>query len=133
MSVRWYTTVIDCHDISAQARWWAEVLGWKIAFEADDEVAIVPPQAFDESRDIPVEERGPGLVFVRVPEDKQVKNRLHLDLAPRAADDQAVEVAGESLRRNPSRRRAGSRRALGRASGSGRKRVLRTLAPRLTA
>lgn len=30
----------------------------------------------------PVEERGPGLVFVPVPEGKQVKNRLHMDLAP---------------------------------------------------
>ncbi len=27
-----------------------------------------------------------------VPEGKQVKNRLHIDLAPRAADDQAAEV-----------------------------------------
>ncbi|MCU1658318.1 MAG: hypothetical protein JWO57_2974 [Pseudonocardiales bacterium] len=28
-----------------------------------------------------------------VPEGKQVKNRLHLDLAPRASDDQAADVA----------------------------------------
>ncbi len=54
---------------------------------------IVPLRALDESRDIPVEERGPGLVFVPVPEAKQVKNRLHIDLAPRAHDDQAAEVA----------------------------------------
>jgi hypothetical protein len=33
------------------------------------------------------------LVFVLVPEGKQLKNRLHLDLAPRADDDQAAEVA----------------------------------------
>ncbi len=93
MSVRWYTVVVDCHDIAAQARWWAEVLDWRIAYEADDEVVIVPPHALDTTRDIPVEERGPGLVFVRVPEDKQIKNRLHIDLAPRAEDDQAAEVA----------------------------------------
>ena len=93
MSVRWYTTVIDCHDVAAQSRWWAEVLDWRLVYEAADEVVIVPLRAFDESRDIPVEERGPGLVFVPVPESKQVKNRLHIDLAPRASDDQAAEVA----------------------------------------
>ena len=93
MSVRWYTTVVDCHDVAAQAKWWGGVLGWTIVYEAADEVVIVPPRALDESLDIPVEERGPGLVFVPVPEQKQVKNRLHIDLAPRASDDQAAEVA----------------------------------------
>jgi Glyoxalase-like domain len=93
MSLRWYTIVIDCHDMAAQARWWAEVLDWRIAFENDEEVVIVPPRALDESREIPVEEQGPGLVFVQVPEAKSVKNRLHIDLAPRASDDQAAEVA----------------------------------------
>jgi catechol 2,3-dioxygenase-like lactoylglutathione lyase family enzyme len=93
MSVRWYTTVVDCHDVAAQARWWGEVLGWRTVYEAADEVVIVPPRALDESLDIPVEERGPGLVFVPVPEEKQVKNRLHIDLAPRASDDQTAEVA----------------------------------------
>lgn len=93
MSVRWYTVVVDCIDIKGQASWWAEVLGWKVVFEADNEMVIVPPHALDESRDVPVEERGPGLVFVPVSEGKQVKNRLHIDLAPRASDDQAAEVA----------------------------------------
>jgi hypothetical protein len=92
MSVRWYTVVVDCHDAASQARWWANVLDWKIAYEDDDEVVIVPPVAFDESREIPREERGAGLVFVPVPEEKQVKNRLHLDLAPGPDDDQSAEV-----------------------------------------
>ena len=92
MSVRWYTVVVDCHDVASQARWWATVLDWKIAYEAADEVVIVPPVAFDESREIPREERGAGLVFVPVPEEKQLKNRLHLDLAPAPDDDQSAEV-----------------------------------------
>jgi Glyoxalase-like domain len=33
------------------------------------------------------------MVFVPVPEGKQVKNRLHIDLAPWAGDDHAAEVA----------------------------------------
>jgi catechol 2,3-dioxygenase-like lactoylglutathione lyase family enzyme len=93
MSVRWYTTVIDCKDVAAQANWWAEVLGWRTVYEAPDEVVIVPPHALERADSIPVEEQGPGLVFVPVPEGKQVKNRLHIDLAPRASDDQAAEVA----------------------------------------
>jgi catechol 2,3-dioxygenase-like lactoylglutathione lyase family enzyme len=92
MSLRWYTVVIDCHDVKAQSRWWAGVLGWQIAYEADDEVVVVPPHALDTSRAAPRSERGPGLVFVPVPEAKTVKNRLHIDLAPAPDDDQEAEV-----------------------------------------
>ena len=92
MSIRWYTVVVDCHDVKAQAHWWANALGWKIAYEADDEVVAVPPHLLDDERSIPLNERGPGLVFVPVPEGKTLKNRLHIDLAPGADDDQAAEV-----------------------------------------
>jgi len=70
--------VIDAHDPAALARFWTGVLDWSIFYEADDEVVITKDGT-----------TFPGLVFVRVPEAKQAKNRLHLDLAP---DDQAAEV-----------------------------------------
>jgi hypothetical protein len=92
MSVRWYSVVVDCRDVPAQARWWADALGWTKVYEAPDEVVIVPPHALTKAAETPVDERGPGLVFVPVPEGKTVKNRLHLDLAPRADDDQSAEV-----------------------------------------
>jgi hypothetical protein len=92
MSVRWYTVVVDCHDVKAQATWWANVLGWVIAYESDDEMVVAPPHLIDERREIPLNERGPGLVFVPVPEAKTVKNRLHIDLAPGPDDDQEAEV-----------------------------------------
>ena len=92
MSVRWYSVVVDCHDIKAQARWWAGVLGWPIVYESDDEMVIAPPHLLDETRPLPREQRGPGLVFVRVPEAKALKNRLHIDLSPAADDDQEAEV-----------------------------------------
>ena len=92
MSIRWYSIVVDCHDIKAQSRWWAEALDWRIAYQADDEVVLVPPHALDQTRSIPLPERGPGLVFVPVPEGKTVKNRLHIDLAPPPDGDQAAEV-----------------------------------------
>jgi Glyoxalase-like domain len=93
MSLRWYSVVVDCHDVAAQARWWAGVLDWKIFYEADDEVVILPRHFTGELlRSTPWEQIGPGLIFVPVPEDKTVKNRLHLDLAPQLDDDQEAMV-----------------------------------------
>jgi catechol 2,3-dioxygenase-like lactoylglutathione lyase family enzyme len=88
MSVRWYSVVVDCHDVGSQARWWATVLGWDIVYEADDEVVIASAQMLGQA----AQDRGPGLVFVPVPEAKQVKNRLHIDLAPPASSNQQAEV-----------------------------------------
>jgi catechol 2,3-dioxygenase-like lactoylglutathione lyase family enzyme len=92
MSVRWYSVVVDCLDVKAQSRWWANVLGWDIVYDSDDEVVVAPAHLVDSSREIPLAERGPGLVFVPVPESKSVKNRLHIDLAPAPDDDQETEV-----------------------------------------
>jgi len=92
MSIRWYTVVVDCRDLVAQSRWWAEALDWRVGYEAADEVVLVPPHALGQSRDIPPSERGPGLVFVAVPEGKTVKNRLHIDLAPSPDAGQEAEV-----------------------------------------
>jgi hypothetical protein len=88
MALKWYTTVIDCQDLHAQARWWAGVLDWQIVYEADDQAAIVPRH--EEDRPLSAEEWptvGPALVFVPVSEGKIMKNRLHLDLAPHITDD----------------------------------------------
>ncbi|MGI8868189.1 MAG: VOC family protein [Mycobacteriales bacterium] len=93
MSLRWYTVVVDCRDVAAQARWWAQVLDWQIIYEADDEVVIIP-------KHVPMEKPAPenwtkvppGLVFVPVAEAKTVKNRLHIDLAPHISDDRDAEI-----------------------------------------
>jgi hypothetical protein len=95
VALRWYTTVIDSRDVIALGRWWAETLGWSVAVETGSEVVIVPPRAFDRTRSIPLDEQGPGLAFVAVPDDRAGKNRLHLDLAPGPDDDQ--EAAVEAL------------------------------------
>jgi hypothetical protein len=88
MALKWYTVVVDCRDIAAQARWWADVLDWQIVFEQEDEVGVIPRHA--EAKHLSEAEWGrvgPGLVFVPVPEGKTVKNRLHIDLAPHLSDD----------------------------------------------
>ena len=95
MTLRWYTTVIDCHDIAAQARWWAQTLDWKIVYEDAHEVAVVPQEVDD---DAVIDDLGtwlgerPGLVFVPVEEGKTVKNRLHIDLAPHTSQDRDAEI-----------------------------------------
>ena len=78
MASSWYTVVVDSRDPAAQARWWAEVLGYEILDEEPDEVGIGKDG-----------KTYPSLLFVTVPEGKTVKNRLHLDLNP---DDQDAEV-----------------------------------------
>ncbi|HEY2549624.1 MAG TPA: VOC family protein [Streptosporangiaceae bacterium] len=96
MALKWYTVVVDCHDLHAQARWWADVLDWQLVFEADGEAVIVPKHMQD--RPLSAEEWttvGPGLVFVQVTDDKTVKNRLHIDLAPHSTDDRDALI--ESL------------------------------------
>ena len=47
MALRWYTTVVDSRDHRAQARWWAEALGWQVIFESDEEAAVIPPWALE--------------------------------------------------------------------------------------
>jgi catechol 2,3-dioxygenase-like lactoylglutathione lyase family enzyme len=71
---------IDCKDAPGLARFWAEALGYRVLEDDDpDEVMIMPPPGVPGTR----------LLFLRVPDDKVVKNRLHLDLRD---DDQEAEV-----------------------------------------
>ena len=94
MALRWYTTVIDSTDPRTLADWWADALGWEKVYEDDEEVVIVPAYVTEELiRETPWERVGPGLSFVKVPEGKTIKNRLHLDLAPHTSDDRDAEIA----------------------------------------
>jgi predicted enzyme related to lactoylglutathione lyase len=81
MGSRWYTLVVDAMDPARLGRWWAEVLDYRIDYESSDEVVIRSGQPGQADR--------AGLVFVLVPEAKQGKNRLHIDLNP---DDRDAEV-----------------------------------------
>ncbi|MDT7538152.1 MAG: hypothetical protein QOI82_1737 [Actinomycetota bacterium] len=83
MGLRWQSVCFDAHDGAAQARFWAEVLGWRITFEDADEVVLEPPVGSPEEGVVP------DLLFLTVPDTKTVKNRLHIDLRP---EDQEAEV-----------------------------------------
>jgi hypothetical protein len=94
MALRWYTTVIDSNDPKALSSWWAQALDWQTVYESEDECVIVPGWVTpDDAANTPWEQIGPGLVFVSVPEAKQTKNRLHIDLAPHTSQDRDAEIA----------------------------------------
>ena len=84
MSVRWQCICVDSTDPSRPAAFWEQALGWRRTHDSPDEVVLEPPKG---SREDSI---APDLLFLRVPETKTVKNRLHIDLRP---DDQAAEVA----------------------------------------
>ena len=84
MSIRIQCLCIDTTDPARLAGFWQAALGWRRTFEKDDEVVLEPPAGSREDGVVP------DLLFLRVPEVKESKNRLHLDLRP---EDQAAEVA----------------------------------------
>lgn len=84
MDLRIQCLCIDSTDPVRIAGFWQAALGWRRTFEKDDEVVLEPPEGSPEDGVVP------DLLFLKVPEGKVVKNRLHLDLRPR---DQAAEVA----------------------------------------
>lgn len=74
----------DTVDPDRIARFWQEALGWRRTYDTPEEVVLEPPAGS------PQDGIAPDLLFLRVPERKAGKNRLHLDLRP---EDQSTELA----------------------------------------
>ena len=73
---------IDCADPWELARFWSAALGRPVLEEnepGDDEVGI------------PLDDHGGELILLRVPEEKVVKNRVHVCLQPQGARDEEIE------------------------------------------
>jgi len=68
-------TTVDCADAYRLSEWWKQVLGY-VDLEDD------PNEPGHEECLIRSPETGHRLLFIEVPDVKQVKNRLHLDLRP---------------------------------------------------
>ena len=84
MSLRIQAIAVDSPDPSIPAAFWEKALGWRRTHEEDDEIVLEPPAGSTEDGVLP------DLLFLKVPEQKELKNRLHLDLRP---EDQDAEVA----------------------------------------
>lgn len=90
MTSRFSAIVIDCREPRPLAEFWCAVLGWHILEEEDDLVEIGDREPTVETiRDGSAHST---LLFIRVPESKAVKNRLHIDVSP-IDDSQDEEVA----------------------------------------
>lgn len=106
MTTKW-TMTIDCADPAALARFWCEALGY---VEAD------PPSGWDTweswlvDQGVPEEEWNdganvadpagvlPGISFLKVPEARTAKNRVHLDLQVAGGRAQPQDVREQRIR-----------------------------------
>lgn len=90
MACKFSELTVDSPDPEPIARWWAEVLGYRVT-ESDDEVTEIagPPGS------------GPTIVFAKVPEPKSVKNRVHIDVSPtdREQDAELERLLGLGAKR----------------------------------
>jgi hypothetical protein len=75
----------DCADPSALARFWGQVTGLPVIEEPQPGY---PDSAVGDSR--------PRLYFVKVPEGKIVKNRVHLDVMPNDRTRRSPGLSGSA-------------------------------------
>jgi hypothetical protein len=87
--------VVDCQRPAAIARWWAATIdGYRVAAYDDAEISRLQALGVFDLEDDPtvlvepISGDGVRLFFQQVPEPKQVKNRLHLDLQSDAVEDE---------------------------------------------
>jgi catechol 2,3-dioxygenase-like lactoylglutathione lyase family enzyme len=87
MTSRISHTTIDSRNAYAQSLWWAGVLG--MTEDPDDQNEPGHEECLIQSID-----RTTQVLFIEVPEPKQVKNRIHFDLRPtdRTRDEEVVRV-----------------------------------------
>ena len=80
-------TSVDCHNAYELSEWWRTLLGYEMV-DGDpnepghEECMIIDPGG------------GQRVLFIEVPEGKQVKNRVHFDLVPtdRTRDEEIERV-----------------------------------------
>jgi hypothetical protein len=77
MGLKFAEICIDAENPTALGVWWATVLGWPYDVDPDGDVVLRPPA-------------GPQWTFLRVPDRRIVKNRIHFDFRP---DDQQADVS----------------------------------------
>jgi predicted enzyme related to lactoylglutathione lyase len=87
-----FNITFDCADPRALGRFWGQVTGWPVTEE--------PRPGYEESAVGMAGEGRPRLYFVRVPEAKTSKNRVHLDMMPadRTQDEEITRLTGLGAR-----------------------------------
>ena len=109
MDIRIQCLCIDTGDPAKIASFWESALGWRRTFEEEGEVVLEPPEGSREDGVVP------DLLFLKVPEGKVAKSRVHLDV--RAAPGCGARSGWRPLEQQCGRRfhrdgRAGGQRVL---------------------
>jgi predicted enzyme related to lactoylglutathione lyase len=86
MTTHLHALCFDANDPPRLARFWAGVLGWEMAGESSDGIALLPS-----------DDTGFRIRFLATQEPKAGPNRMHFDLTSTSLDDQQETVA-RSLR-----------------------------------
>ena len=88
MSASLLAVVVDCSEPRRQADFWTEVLSYEVVERNVDEFLVRDPAGL-----------AAPLYFMRVPEPKTEKNRLHLDLVTDGLlDDEVNRLTGLGAR-----------------------------------
>lgn len=99
MTSRFTELAVDCHQPHELAAFWCAVLGYAVIDMQDDSVEIAGWHLTVESVRAGV--TAPTVIFIRVPELKTVKNRLHIDVSPidRGQDEEVERLLALGARR----------------------------------
>ena len=82
MPTRLVHLVVDAADPPRLARFWSRAAGWTIQQEGPDFASLRSPSGV-----------GPFLEFLRTPDAKTVKHRIHLDVRPYPGEDYLDEAS----------------------------------------
>lgn len=93
MSLRLQCLCVDSQHPIALANFWQAALDWRCTHTTQDEVVLEPPTGS------PEDGVAADLLFLRVPEPKAGKNRLHLDLRPADQDGEVDRLIALGARR----------------------------------
>jgi hypothetical protein len=82
-------TTVDCRNAYELSEWWKRLLGY-------DDLPDDPNEPGHEECMIRDPETGHRILFIEVPEEKTVKNRMHFDLQPRVGtrDEEIDRIRG---------------------------------------
>ena len=85
MSLSLLAVIVDCRDPRRQAEFWSRALAYEVRQRNPDEFLDSDPSGV-----------GGSLYFMKVPEPKVVKNRLHLDLVTTGSMEAEVTRLAEA-------------------------------------
>jgi catechol 2,3-dioxygenase-like lactoylglutathione lyase family enzyme len=91
MALRLHSVTFDCDDPAGLASFWAAVTGYQTGTVSPFYAELVGTRQGGGQGG---GDFGPKMMFIKVPESKAAKNRVHLDLGADVLDDEVERVLG---------------------------------------